>query len=315
MTTADEGDANRQLLARLEALEQRPLTKDPQPFWKNTALVGFMGASIAVVPPLLTAIHEYYQTEREVRLSVARYQHERTISYLDRALSPETKEAKQAQVFRFLRHLPEDDPIHQWAKGELNLVEGTIEQLKQEVQTRKDDLAEQEAAIKEELDQIEGAVADADTAETAEPLLRVAQIALAEKNMEAYQSRQKISALEVRAGLAPETAEEPSPVAPSIEDMRPRLWKLRIAIASDLRAANNLADRARARGAKPEIRKQGEQYWVLVGTFGTQNQARDGREAARKFLLGPVAIVDITKWCSSGTMRSEYFECDPPMGI
>ena len=134
MTTADEGDAQRQLLARLDALEQG--RKEPQPFWKNTALMGFIGATIAVVPPLLTAIHEYYQTEREVRLSVAKYQHERTISYLDRAMSPETKEAKQAQVFRFLQHLPEEDPIHQWARGELDLVEGAIEQLKAEVLTR-----------------------------------------------------------------------------------------------------------------------------------------------------------------------------------
>lgn len=306
MASADnDGSTLDDLTRRVAALEDKK--KEPLPFWRNTALVGFLGATIAAVPPMLTAIHEYYQTEREVRLSLVKYGHERTISYLDRALSPETKEAKQAQVFRFLKHLPEDDPIHKWAKAELDRVDGRIEELKAEVQDRKEGLVAKQKEIDKELAQIEDVLADAETTEEAVPLLEAAQISLAEKNLEVAASRNEIIELEERAGLAPDRLAErlPKPA------LRPSLWKIRIGSYNRLDKAMSAADTARAAGARPEIRKQGQHFWVLVGTYGTHSGALAAGPDARRFLGGPVGMIEVSKWCPSGTMRADYFECDP----
>lgn len=301
-----------ELLARLDALER---THDkPHPLWKNTALVGLIGTLVAVIPPSLTAIREYYQTEREVRLSLAKYQHERTLSYLDRALSPETEEAKQAQVFRFLRHLPEEDPVRRWAEGELHIVEESIEALKEEIAANKVKLQQLELEKTATLDQATAALEIAAPKDDVETVVQAAQLEVGsyERKIEALQ--EKTTNLEIRAGQTPAARAGSERVETGLagdapQAVRPSQWRLQIATEPKLDEAQAKADKARKAGADPILYRKNGLYFVTVGRYGSMDEASQQAPQASRYLRKGARPVDIMVWCSSQRPQPAFIDC------
>lgn len=301
------------LLVRLEALER---AHRPHSLWKNTALLGLVGTLIAVVPPSLTAIHEYYQTEREVRLSLARYQHERTLSYLDRALSPETEEAKQAQVFRFLRHLPEEDPVRQWATEELAIVQVSIAALKEEIAANELRLQQLELEKKATVGQAAAAIEAAAPKQEIDTVVQAAQLEVESYEREIEQIQEQTKSLKVRAGEAP--ARRPEAATPALDVgapmrplSRPSQWRLWIATASTLADARTKAAKVAEAGEEPAIYRKSSVFYVMVGRYASrQEAAEDGRESSRHLGRGARPI-DLMAWCSSQRPQDGYTECAP----
>lgn len=318
MTTAGppERDA---LIARIEALEH---AHKPQSLWKNTALVGLIGTLVAVIPPSLTAIHEYYQTEREVRLSLAKYQHERTLSYLDRALSPETEEAKQAQVFRFLRHLPQEDPVRQWAEEELTIVQQSISKLEQQIAANEERLRQLEQEKRATLDQTVAVIEAAAPKEEVDTVVQAAQLEVDSYQRKIEQIQAETNSLKVRTGDALASRAEPAAAGfapehgmadvPTVAPTRVSQWRLQIGTALDLESALDKAHKARDAG-QPDVTvyRKGSLFYVMVGRFASWNDAHGQSSKSRGSIRGLSRPVDIADWCSSQRPQPDYVECIP----
>jgi len=314
MTTAGDDALIEQLLARIDALEQQQ-ARTPAPFWRNTAAVGVLGGLIAIVPASLTAIREYYQTEREVRLNTTKYKHERTLSYLDRALSTETTEAKQAQVLRFLRTIPdESDPIRQWAEQELARVEELVEQLKQEAkggEKKLEVLATEKAVLEAEAEQLRTtAEGSATSAEAVEPLLQANQDQQEQTLREIEKTQRKVQDAAVRAG-APELASPVmAPTVPTSGPSAPTTWRVRIAADRDLAEIERQAALAGTRGeGTPDVYAKNGMYYLFLGRFDARDAAIE-RVGEYKRLLGRGALVqDMEVFCPTPSKRGNVWIC------
>lgn len=318
MTTADPPDRD-VLLARIDALERAQHESKPLPLWKNTALLGLIGTLAAVLPPSLTAIHEYYQTEREVQNARIKLQHERTLAYLDRALSPEPEEARQAQVLRFLSTVPDDDDLRSWASSELNLVEESIKALKQQISANQERIAQLEKERTATLDQTTAALQASAEPETKETVVQVAQLEVEDVNRKIEQIQNDTLGLKVRAGEMPAVAAGVvvSPAAPEVEaPRRASQWRLRLPVpTSDLEEAKRQAAKARGAGAEdPTIYRKSSVFYVLVDRFASQDEAHAHTAAARRYLDrgfgGFIRSVDVMEWCSSQRPRQGYIDCE-----
>lgn len=309
MTTAGPPERDT-LLARIDALE-RAAEHKPSPLWKNTALVGLIGTLVAVIPSSLTAIREYYQTEREVRLSLVRYQHERTLSYLDRALNPDTAEAKQAQVFRFLQHLPKDDPVRQWADDELTIVEQSIVGIQQQVDGKEKLLAqlelEKQAVIDETTAVLEAPAVEEEEVETA---LQVAQLETSHLDRKIDKIQQEAVNLKVRAGDAPSPEAAVGATVVLAPPRHPSYWRLQIASASTIEKAQAKAAQAKAAGAaNPSIYRKRSLFHVLIGRYGSKQDAGTASTTVSGYVGSGVRPVDVMVWCSTQKPRDGYIEC------
>ncbi len=298
-----------QLLARIEALEQERSGSKPAPFWKNTAAVGMVGGLIAIVPASLTAIHEYYQTEREVLLNTTKYQHERTVSYLDRALNPDTTEIKQAQVLRFLRHLPEKDPIREWAEEELGRVEEDIEELKKETQEAEktlESLETKKVVLEAETEQILEA-AENKGVEEVEPLLQAKQSELDDTRRKIKKVEQKAAAAARRVGELPPM--EPELSAPSFVGSVGRNWRIRIAARQKEGEIKLLAAQVSGKGETPQIYSKGPMFYLFVGRYQTREQAEEHVGRMRGLLGEGAWARDVSTFCKSPNKKPGYIEC------
>lgn len=287
------------LLARLEALEQA--NRHPPPFWRNTAAVGVLGGVIAIVPASLTAIHEYYQTEREVRLNTTRYEHERTVSYLDRALSPETTEFKQLQVLRFLSTLPseKDQPIAQWAKAEIEQVTQTVEQLEQVSADAKKTLASLETkkdVLEAETEQILVA-AGSKSVEQVEPLLVAKQHQLEQTQKEIEKVEQKAQAAAIRTGKVIEPVVTPEPEPGPAPPVLGRSWGIQIATRRDEAEIRRLAALVSGRGVTPTIYRRNSTYHLMVGRYGTREDAESHVAQARRYVGEGALLRNLDSFC------------------
>ncbi len=311
MTTAGEPQIET-LLARIEALEAKKA--EPPPFWRNTAAVGILGGVIAIIPASLTAIQEYYQTEREVRLNTTKYAHERTVSYLDRALSPETTEAKQAQVLRFLSQLPGEQEQHlrDWADGELTKVEDQVAQLKKEVEHEKkkiESLESQKEVLVAETEQIAVEAASRGNEESAELLIEAKRSKIENKNIEIAKSESKVQVAARRAG-APELAESMIELPKPMPAGGAKSWRVQIAADRSKAAIEQAAAVASGGGmGKPEIYSKAGMYYLLMGKFESREAATD-RVADYKRLLGQGAIVkNVDLLCPSPRKGNGLLRC------
>lgn len=294
------------LLARLEALEQTH--RQPPPFWRNTAAVGVLGGIIAIVPASLTAIHEYYQTEREVRLNTTRYEHERTVSYLDRALSPETTEFKQLQVLRFLSTLPsdKDQPIAQWAQREIEQVTQTVEQLEQVSAEAKKTLVSLETkkdVLEAETEQILVG-AQSNNAEEVEPLLVAKQQQLEQTRQEIEKVEQKAQAAAIRTGKVVEPIVTPEPEPEPALPVLGQTWGIQIATRRDEADIRRLAALVSGRGVTPTIYRKGPTYHLLVGRYGTRQEAESHVAEARRYVGEGALLRNLDSFCR-GTKKSD----------
>ncbi len=297
------------LTRRLEALEK--VKPEPPPFWRNTALIGFMGAVIATIPPSLTAIQEYFQTEREVRLSMTTYQHERTISYLDRALNPETEEAKQAQVFRFLRHLPEEDPIRRWAEEELLLVERALDQLGEQIVATEKELTQAKAEKDAQTELVAATIDKVGPTEELDSFVHAMQMQVGDKDRDIDHLERKVTRLRVRAGEVPAATISADPAQAGAEDPgRSSLWAMRVSVEPSLEDALGSVARVRAAGGQPDVYRKGSFYYLFIGRYGTKAAADREVRAARDYLGEGAVVTDVALWCGESTRRTGYTECE-----
>ncbi|MCH9682294.1 MAG: hypothetical protein K0V04_12720, partial [Deltaproteobacteria bacterium] len=279
------------------------------PFWKNTPLIGFMGAIIATIPPSLTAIQEYFQTEREVRLAMTQYQHERTISYLDRALSPETEEAKQAQVFRFLRYLPEEDPIRKWADGELPLVERALGQIEEQILEAEKELGEARAQKEAQTDAVAATIDKVGPTEALEPIVAAMQMQVADKDRDIDMLERKVDRLKIRAGETPAPTAAAGAAVLSAGFERPSLWSNKISVEPTLDKALEAARTVRQKGGQPEIYLHNSLYYLFIGRYGTKDAANKQVPSAVEYLNEGVFPTDLALWCGESVRRTGFIEC------
>jgi hypothetical protein len=134
-------------------LEQRKSTiSKPLPWWKNAKTITVLGALIAAVLPLMTAIDGLLKNARDSQRLLLEQQDKIRQTYLDRVLKPGMTEGEQARIFGLLIKLKNDKELQEWALDEysrVNLKLGELYEKRQKIDEENSKLEEQRKMLME----------------------------------------------------------------------------------------------------------------------------------------------------------------------
>ena len=113
--------------------------------------VTLLGAFVAAILPLVTAINGYFANQREAARLMAEQQNKVRQQYLDRVLRAGVTEAEQKSIYGLLARLSSDPEMQQWAKDQLNVAEAKVkflEDQKTAAEARLRDIEKQVSELK-----------------------------------------------------------------------------------------------------------------------------------------------------------------------
>lgn len=118
-------------LSSLEAsLAERSLTSKARPsWWRDAKTVTILGALLAAVIPLVTAIDGILKNRGEAQKALIEQQDKIRQTYLDRVLKPGIAEDEQQRIFSLLLKLRNDPEFQEWAKEEHDRATAKISEL------------------------------------------------------------------------------------------------------------------------------------------------------------------------------------------
>lgn len=102
------------------------------PWWKDAKTVTILGAIIAAVLPLITAINGILQNSRDAQRILIEQQDKIRQTYLDRVLKPGVTEGEQQRIFSLLVKLKSDPEFREWAQEEYTKVIRKVDELTKE---------------------------------------------------------------------------------------------------------------------------------------------------------------------------------------
>jgi hypothetical protein len=126
---------NAQLRSELAALEV--------PWWRRVGVVTGLTATLGATIPATTAVHGYFQKERELALQESKQQEDTYVRYLDR-LKDSTE---RARTLRFVAATSVDKRFRAWAEEEKKAVDAEVAELKREIEDQKKRLDAAESAL------------------------------------------------------------------------------------------------------------------------------------------------------------------------
>ncbi|MFL6211186.1 MAG: hypothetical protein ACJ74W_20220 [Pyrinomonadaceae bacterium] len=100
------------------------------PWWRNAKTVTILGALIAAVIPVVTAIDGILKNSREAQKSLYEQQDRIRQTYLDRVLKAGITEAEQQRIFNLLSKLKGDPEFQEWAREERDKATAKIDELR-----------------------------------------------------------------------------------------------------------------------------------------------------------------------------------------
>lgn len=138
---------------RLSSLETALTSKDKGalptvPWWRDSKTITILGALIAAVIPLVTAIDGILKNARESQRAIIEHQDKIRQTYLDRVLKSGITEGEQQRIFSLLSRLKSDPEFQDWAKEEYSKAVQKVDELNKEKSSL-------EATNKELLSQLE----------------------------------------------------------------------------------------------------------------------------------------------------------------
>jgi len=144
MSAAARDDQWQDLAARVSKLES---TSTPQPWWRDKVTMTILGAMVAAVAPVTTAIDGCQTSHSELSMAAQQQQHQIRLTYLDRATSSDRGPAEKEAVLRFLSTALAGDPLQDWASAELKLVSESIAELEEQLASVSEELGASDDAI------------------------------------------------------------------------------------------------------------------------------------------------------------------------
>lgn len=196
---------------RIKSLEETLISKDKtataNPWWRDSKTVTILGALLAAVIPLVTAIDGILKNARESQRALVEQQDKIRQTYLDRVLKPGITEIEQKRIFSLLAKLKSDSELQQWAQEEYGRATKELDALSQELASLEKHLEKQ----KEALDQLD--TERHKKSSSPKNVKAPAPPRLQNLSREVAQSEQKVSELKQRKGetATPVKCECPSP--------------------------------------------------------------------------------------------------------
>ena len=141
---------------RVAALERAPRA---EPWWRNPKMVTVIASLLAAFIPLTTAVDGYFKGRSSLALAAEQQRHAMRMDYMKTALDPQAPEIQRQSRLRLLiAILDTDDPVREWARAELGVVNQTVQQLETTLKTTKAELAQvqaEEQAARSKLGELE----------------------------------------------------------------------------------------------------------------------------------------------------------------
>jgi len=135
-------------LIKIEANLASRTKSTTQPWWRNAKTVTILGALIAAILPLVTAIDGVLKNQRESERLVLEQQDKIRQTYLDRVLRAGITEGEQQRIFGLLGRLKSDPEFREWAVDQYNLATSKLAGLIKAKET----LEEQNKILAQQLD-------------------------------------------------------------------------------------------------------------------------------------------------------------------
>jgi hypothetical protein len=171
------------LASKLDASGKTP------PWWRNRTTVTVLGALIAAILPVVSAINGFWQNRRDYQRAVIEQQDKIRQTYLDRVLRTGISEGEQERIFGLLAKLKSDPELQEWAREQRDRATKEVEDLKERESNQEARNKELEGQI-EKLSQ-DAALAGQARARTGSELHRL-QGALAEGQQRTSELRERV---------------------------------------------------------------------------------------------------------------------------
>ena len=119
---------------KLVALEERLAASSgrDRPWWRSPKAVTTLGAIIAAVIPLNTAIQGWWSSYRDLQTKQLNQSHEVRRAYIDRVLEPQLGAENRKLIFEILAEFDDEPALQSWATKNLTKEEDRLQALQQE---------------------------------------------------------------------------------------------------------------------------------------------------------------------------------------
>jgi hypothetical protein len=151
-----------------EALEQRVAALEAapkaEPWWRNPRTVTVIASLLAAFIPLTTAVDGYFKGRSSLALAAEQQRHAMRMDYMKTALDPQAPEIQRQSRLRLLiAILDADDPVREWARSELGVVNQNVAQLQTTLKNTQTELVQvqaEEQAARSKLGELESKLDD-----------------------------------------------------------------------------------------------------------------------------------------------------------